>query len=61
MYEELYMKQCLGIHKKAVPTQILEKLNYKVSLANCITVDKVVHNHCHKSVVERLYTEINKK
>ena len=61
MYEELYMKQCLGIHKKPVPIQIIEKLNYEVSLANCLTVDNVVHTHCQKSVVERLHEEINKK
>ncbi len=43
MYEELYMKQCIGIHKVAIPESVMNKFSYDLTLANCLTMDKVIH------------------
>ncbi len=49
MYEELYMKQCIGIHKVAVPESVMNKFSYDLTLANCLTMDKVIHRSCPES------------
>jgi hypothetical protein len=59
MYEELYMKQCIGIHKVPVPTSAMDKFSYDLTLANCLTMNKVIHRLCPESFYKML--EKNKK
>ena len=52
MYEELYMKQCIGIHKVPVPESVMNKFSYDLTLANCLTMDNVMSKFCHHRLVK---------
>ncbi len=49
MYEELYMKQCIGIHKVPVPTSVMDKFSYDLTLANCLAMDKFMTRFSYES------------